>query len=125
MTTPMITALSKNKIVQQVLNVNILVVCAFLKLYLIATGAQDSVTSTWHKFSGVEILPKEVKRTYVYSVKDEMVYADDVEKSIELVKEKGISVRKERYEDSAHVMHAVKDGDRYWGAVEGQWRWAN
>lgn len=64
----------------------------------------------------------EVRRTYIYSREDELVDWKGVEKYAGEADAKGFTVRKEKFEGSAHVSHARHDGNRYWRVVEETWQ---
>lgn len=60
-------------------------------------------------------------RLYIYSPSDKIVSSERVEAHIEEAKEKAFDVTVQRFDSSAHVMHARKDPERYWKEVENLW----
>ncbi|BGP15464.1 hypothetical protein JCM10213_000180 [Rhodosporidiobolus nylandii] len=62
-----------------------------------------------------------VPRLYLYSHADALVPGTDVEAHAAQAKAKGAQVRMERFDGTAHVAHARKEGERYWAAVERSW----
>lgn len=65
--------------------------------------------------------PNCAPRLYVYSASDKIVPFDLIEAHIDEAKGKGLDVAIEKFETSAHVSHARKDPERYWGALERLW----
>lgn len=65
--------------------------------------------------------PNCAPRLYVYSVSDRIVPFDLIEAHIDEATGKGLDVAVEKFETSAHVSHARKNPERYWGAVERLW----
>ncbi|THU94893.1 hypothetical protein K435DRAFT_860068 [Dendrothele bispora CBS 962.96] len=60
-------------------------------------------------------------RLYIYSRQDEMVPFDEVREHVAHVREAGLNVREEAFENSPHVAHARTDPPRYWNAVQELW----
>ncbi|RPA71442.1 hypothetical protein BJ508DRAFT_419920 [Ascobolus immersus RN42] len=70
-----------------------------------------------------EVVGKGVKRQFVYSETDEMVWYKDVEEHIAKEKEADLEVRVDKFEGSRHVAHAKGEPERYWKVVDDFWRW--
>ncbi|KAL3419594.1 hypothetical protein PVAG01_08092 [Phlyctema vagabunda] len=68
-----------------------------------------------------ELIPTSAERLYIYSKLDPIVDWHDVEEHIADAKAKGYVVAAERYEDSGHAGHLMKDEKRYWSAVRRTW----
>lgn len=64
---------------------------------------------------------KHTPRLYIYSRKDTLIPYTEVESHAQEAEAAGFDVRKESFEDTAHVAHARADPERYWGAVERVW----
>ncbi|BGO98833.1 hypothetical protein RTG_01033 [Rhodotorula toruloides ATCC 204091] len=64
-----------------------------------------------------------VPRLYLYSPSDLLIRHTDVEKHTALARSvAGVQdVRLEKFEGTAHVAHARKEGERYWSAVQRLW----
>ncbi|KIJ62853.1 hypothetical protein HYDPIDRAFT_30000 [Hydnomerulius pinastri MD-312] len=60
-------------------------------------------------------------RLYIYSRKDELVPWQEVQQHAETAREKGLNVRCEVFEESAHVAHMRLDPKRYWASVQDVW----
>ncbi|EGN99311.1 hypothetical protein SERLA73DRAFT_182241 [Serpula lacrymans var. lacrymans S7.3] len=71
-----------------------------------------------------QILPWTNSRTprlYLYSRKDELVPWQQVQNHSEVSRSKGLNVRTELFENSAHVAHMRAEPDRYWSSVMKIW----
>lgn len=68
-----------------------------------------------------KLLGTDLGRTYIYSDEDALVPSADVEEHAKEAKERGFSVRMEKFRGSQHVAHAKKDPERYWRAVRETW----
>lgn len=66
-------------------------------------------------------LVKQTNRSYIYGKTDVMVDWKHVEKHAKEATAKGLLVRREVYERSAHVSHMRTDGERYWKTVTETW----
>ncbi|KAG2347453.1 hypothetical protein BDR05DRAFT_987514 [Suillus weaverae] len=60
-------------------------------------------------------------RLYLFSRKDKLVSWQEVTRHAETAKERGMDVRCELFEDSAHVAHARVEPERYWSSVQEVW----
>lgn len=58
---------------------------------------------------------------YIYSGRDELVHAQDVEEHAEKAEKGGYEVLKVRYLESAHAGHLLQDEGRFWGNVVRLW----
>ncbi|KAK7744405.1 hypothetical protein SLS62_010195 [Diatrype stigma] len=67
------------------------------------------------------VLVRQTNRTYVYSKEDDMVDWRHVEEHAREAAAKGVPVRMELYENSAHVAHMRNDSERYWRIVTETW----
>ncbi|KAK1835652.1 hypothetical protein QBC39DRAFT_340800 [Podospora conica] len=64
----------------------------------------------------------EVRQTYVYSEEDALVDYRCVERHAAVARQRGFEVRMERFEGTAHVLHARGEGEgRYWRVVRETW----
>jgi len=61
-------------------------------------------------------------RLYIFSRKDELVPWQEVEQHVEAAKARGLNVRCEVYEESAHVAHMRLDPKRYWASIQDLWQ---
>ncbi|KAI1381077.1 hypothetical protein F4677DRAFT_440294 [Hypoxylon crocopeplum] len=66
-------------------------------------------------------LVKQTNRSYVYGKADAMVEWRHVEMHAKQAATKGFVMRREVFEDSAHVSHMRTDGERYWRIVTETW----
>ncbi len=66
-------------------------------------------------------LVRQTNRSYIFSREDSMVDWRHVEDHATDVAAKGIPVRREMFDNSAHVSHMRSDGDRYWKIVTETW----
>lgn len=83
-----------------------------------ALGALPDSLEEWfkaHNFSDGN--KREVRRVYFYSEGDTMIDWRDVKMHAEVARVRGFEVALEKFEDSEHVAHARRDGERYWGIV--------
>lgn len=80
----------------------------------------DSI-AVWAGSHNEKARNREVRRVYLYSEEDELVYWRDVERHAEQAEERGFEVRREKFKGTAHVAHARFEGERYWGIVKGIW----
>jgi hypothetical protein len=62
-----------------------------------------------------------VSRVYIYSAKDRMVLAADIERHIAQAMRAGFQVQVEKFDVSPHVSHAKADGQKYWQTVRNVW----
>ncbi|KAH7124195.1 hypothetical protein EDB81DRAFT_951736 [Dactylonectria macrodidyma] len=63
----------------------------------------------------------EVRRTYIYSESDDLVDYNAIEAHADEAAKKGLQVKREKFDGSAHVSHSRKDEARYWEAVQKTW----
>jgi hypothetical protein len=61
------------------------------------------------------------RRLYLYSVEDEMVRWEDVERHMEHGRERGYLVHGERFERGAHCALVMLNEERYWESVQRAW----
>lgn len=64
----------------------------------------------------------ETNRTYIYGPADTMVDWRHIEKHADTAVSKGFDVRKEIFENSAHVTHMRTNSQRYWAIVNETWK---
>ncbi|RYP91213.1 hypothetical protein DL770_002690 [Monosporascus sp. CRB-9-2] len=67
-------------------------------------------------------LARQTNRSYVYGKEDAMVDWRHIEEHARDATAKGIPVRRELYQGSAHVAHMRTDGERYWKIVTDTWK---
>lgn len=60
-------------------------------------------------------------RLYLFSRKDTLVSWHEVTRHAETAKERGMDVRCELFEESAHVAHVRAEPERYWSSVQEVW----
>lgn len=60
-------------------------------------------------------------RLYLFSRKDKLVSWQEVTRHAEIAKERGMDVRCELFEESAHVAHFRVEPERYWSSVQEVW----
>ncbi|VUC34355.1 unnamed protein product [Clonostachys rosea] len=63
----------------------------------------------------------ELRRVYIYSESDQLMGFADVEKHAAMAKDKGYSVRMEKFHGTQHVSHVRANEDRYWAAIRETW----
>lgn len=66
-------------------------------------------------------MSKATPRLYLYSDTDLVIPSEAVEEHIAEAKQEGFDVQAELFHGSAHVSHARKDPERYWGAIRTLW----
>jgi hypothetical protein len=66
-----------------------------------------------HDLNDGRLIPRDIKRLYLYSASDKLIMPEDVESHIEDAKRSGYEVAVEKFKTSAHVAHAQLDGTRY------------
>ena len=62
------------------------------------------------------------RRLYIYSKEDDLIRWQDVEDHAAKAKQQGVSLDMELFEGTGHVSHMRADPQRYWGAIEENWR---
>ncbi|KAI0598755.1 hypothetical protein F4775DRAFT_554213 [Biscogniauxia sp. FL1348] len=77
-----------------------------------------TITSKVHNDPG---LVKQTSRSYIYGKADTMVDWRHVEAHAQTAVQKGFDVRKEVFDQSPHVEHARRDGNRYWKIFAETW----
>lgn len=60
-------------------------------------------------------------RLYLFSRKDTLISWREVTRHAETAKERGMDVRCELFEESAHVAHARVEPERYWSSIQEVW----
>ena len=60
----------------------------------------------------------EMSRLYLYSENDALVEWKHVHEHAKDARQKGYTVREERFEKAAHVALLMEDSGRYWNAVK-------
>jgi len=73
------------------------------------------------KLNDWNLVDKSARRLYIYSEADQIVAARDPKAHLELAKEAGVEVTVLAESDTQHMQALVKDGERYWKAVEQLW----
>lgn len=66
-------------------------------------------------------LTKSSPRLYIYSTRDSMIRWQDVESHAKDAEKWCARVRREKFDDSEHVMHMRKDPKRYWRVIKEVW----
>jgi len=102
----------------------IVVLYAFRAIRTKIFGMTPLFTRLMNALAAPSILPwfdKSTPRLYVYSRADEMVPFDEVKLHVARVREVGLNVKEEVFEDSPHVAHARTEPVRYWNAVQEAW----
>ncbi|TDZ38562.1 Transmembrane protein 53-B [Colletotrichum spinosum] len=97
------------------------VVIAWFWVFQSPFGRHGFIGRMWTALKQKALLQSELRRVYLYSREDEMIYWADVEKHAAESKDVGFRVTKEKFDGSKHVAHAKLDGDRYWGSVRKLW----
>lgn len=64
----------------------------------------------------------ELRRLYLYSEEDQLVYYKDLEQHAADAKKAGYSVWLEKFDGTPHVAHARKYPERYWKMVRDFWQ---
>ncbi|RYO81105.1 hypothetical protein DL766_007190 [Monosporascus sp. MC13-8B] len=83
-------------------------------------AGEDMLTRT-HRIHNDRTLVRQTNRSYVYSKEDAMVGWRHIEEHARDAAAKGIPVRREMYQGSAHVTHMRTDDRRYWKIVTDTW----
>jgi len=85
-------------------------------------GIPTFIDRIFPKLNDWSLVDRGAKRLYVWSEADKIVAARDPKEHARLAKEEGVSVATLEETDLAHMTALVKDGERYWGAVENLWK---
>ncbi|KAH7313903.1 hypothetical protein B0I35DRAFT_279848 [Stachybotrys elegans] len=64
----------------------------------------------------------EVRRAYIYSESDKLVDYHDVDRHADHARQRGYSVRQERFTGTRHVAHIRGDEERYWKVIKETWQ---
>lgn len=89
-----------------------------LPAMLPAFGIENSVTKARARLNDVELGVTDIRRLYIYSEVDDMVWWRDVRDHAEEARRVGCQEVKEViFADTAHCAHIKADPDKYWGAV--------
>jgi len=114
--------LSKNFVIR-LLGISILRIFYWLyRLYYWIEGHGDLVDKARVDLNRESLFDIETPRLYIYSVADQMVAWEFVEKHSEEAEATGYKVYKKKYLDSGHCVHLMKDEKLYWGSVSKLWR---
>jgi hypothetical protein len=96
----------------------------FLLLYRLSkiiTWSDDLVTELRRDLNLGQYFALNVKRLYIYSKEDKMVWWEDVVDHAVEAKEKGYKVQTELWSGSGHCGHLMIDEKRYWNVVKSLW----
>ena len=85
-------------------------------------GIPTFIDRIFPKLNDWSLVDRSAKRLYVWSEADRIVAARDPREHARLAKEQGVSVQTLEETDLPHMTAIVKDGERYWGAVETLWK---
>lgn len=85
-------------------------------------GWESVVHKTYELLNNWDVVDKNAKRLYVYSVKDALVGCKDVERHAEMAGKAGVVVERLREEETGHVQHMIGDTETYWESLEKFWR---
>ncbi|KUI59400.1 Transmembrane protein 53-B [Cytospora mali] len=95
--------------------------CAFYWLGHVPWRRPGYLGQTWLVHNDRSENKSECRRTYIYSVEDELVDDRDIEEHAAAAAKIGYVPRLERFNGSQHVAHVRLDGERYWGIVRDTW----
>lgn len=84
-------------------------------------GMRTIVDTARESLNDWELVDRETRRLYVYSTNDEIVGFETVDEHVKKSEEMGVEVRRLREEETGHVIHMLKDGERYWKSVRDLW----
>ncbi len=96
-------------------------VAAVLFVWHWVSGTENVVDETRRALVDDELLDARMRRLYLYSKADKMVWWKDVEDHADEAEAKGCPVDRVRFENSAHAGHVLEDKERYWAAVGKTW----
>ncbi|KAL3446015.1 hypothetical protein BJX65DRAFT_319112 [Aspergillus insuetus] len=86
-----------------------------------AAGVMSDVEGLRTELNEPSLFGSLARRLYVYSVEDEMVRWEDVERHMEEGRGCGYLVHGEKFERGAHCALVMLDEERYWGSVQRAW----
>ncbi|KAJ0420365.1 hypothetical protein BJY00DRAFT_284138 [Aspergillus carlsbadensis] len=86
-----------------------------------AAGVMSDVEGLRAELNDPSLFGSSARRFYVYSVEDEMVRWEDVERHMEDGRRRGYSVHGEKFERGAHCALVVLDEERYWESIQRAW----
>ena len=89
----------------------------FVAIYT-TMGWEDGLTRLRRRFNDATVFSTEVPRLYMYSENDALVSWQHVHEHAEDARQKGYSVREERFLKAAHAALLMDDSVRYWNAVK-------
>ncbi|RDL40660.1 uncharacterized protein BP5553_00639 [Venustampulla echinocandica] len=92
-----------------------------LKVYCTVLGKMNMIERLRKVLNDKALFDTAAPRTYIYSEGDDMVDWRDVDEHAEEATKKGYTVELEKYHDSGHAAHMVKDGERYWTIIQRLW----
>jgi hypothetical protein len=93
------------------------VVIVMMSIY-ITFGWEDTVSRIRRRFNDANMFSTEMPRLYLYSGNDALVNWKHVYEHAEDARQKGYSVKEEKFEKAAHVALLMEDSERYWNAVK-------
>ena len=89
----------------------------FVAIYT-TMGWEDGLTKLRRRLNDPTVFSTEVPRLYMYSEQDALVNWQHVHEHAEDARQKGYSVREEKFSKAAHVALLMEDSERYWNAVK-------
>ena len=113
--------LPKNPVIKFI---GILFLRLFYWLYRVTyllSSQKDLVEKARTDLNTKTLMDVDTPRLYIYSEADDMVAWQSVEEHIEEAKRLGYAADREKYLESGHCGHLMRDEKRYWGAVQRLW----
>ena len=99
----------------------IAIVFWMLKFSYWVKAQPDAVEQIRRYLNMARLFGMDTPRLYIYSVKDDIVAWQDVEEHVEEAKGLGYKVDSEKFLDTAHSGHLIRNEGRYWAAVKRLW----
>ncbi|KAI2462974.1 DUF829-domain-containing protein [Annulohypoxylon bovei var. microspora] len=87
-----------------------------------AVGREASGVSSCRAFLDHGMATPRAHRLYMYSKADDLIWWEDVEAQAAIAKSKGYTTIMEMFDNSPHVGHMRMHPDRYWRAIENNWK---
>ncbi|KAL3494362.1 hypothetical protein BJX62DRAFT_223339 [Aspergillus germanicus] len=112
---------AENYPIQNLLGKAILYPSIGLLSVLQAAGVMSDVEGLRAELNEPSLFGSSARRLYVYSVEDEMVRWEDVERHMEEGRGREYLVHGEKFERGAHCALVMLDEERYWGSVQRAW----
>ncbi|PWY83561.1 hypothetical protein BO70DRAFT_379341 [Aspergillus heteromorphus CBS 117.55] len=86
-----------------------------------SVGVMRSIDVYRAELNDPAVFGKPARRLYLYSLVDDMIPWEEVERHLDEARERGYEAGGVRFEDGRHCALVMSDEERYWGAVRRAW----